>query len=470
MSKGKNAQIKKIGLIGCIATGIGTIIGSGIFGSLPEVINSIGPGAVGALVIAVIYIIACLIPNMFASSVIPATGSFFLYQAKLVHPMAGLFMAVQNLLFPVLVSVFAVLFSDYFVALIPSLDGKQVLISIAILIVYTGIGWFGNHTFVSVNNIMVAMLLVAIGLYVFIGVPNMNPGQLVLADIIRPGVKLTSFSAAVGILSSSLSGAGSISQIAGDVENPRRNLPLAMILAPVLVCVVYVLMAVVSLGAMEGSQIVTLSDVAREFMSPALVTFFIVGGPLCGVLTSMVPQIMLSVASVAVAADSGVYPEGFARRNKYNVPVGTFIYVMVFAMILAATGAGFGVLMTMFSFVNTLSNLLMALIPFFLYKRYPHACNHAGFKMNKAFTYVVSVFAAIASGYLSFTMLSTLGATVWILIGIGAAASVVYFYLRIRYLKRKGRDLIEDMRSPYAEWSEREEACRKMDEESQKSI
>ena len=317
---------------------------------------------------------------------------------------------------------------------------------------------------------MVAMLLVAIGLYVFIGVPNMNPGQLVLADIIRPGVKLTSFSAAVGILSSSLSGAGSISQIAGDVENPRRNLPLAMILAPVLVCVVYVLMAVVSLGAMEGSQIVTLSDVAREFMSPALVTFFIVGGPLCGVLTSMVPQIMLSVASVAVAADSGVYPEGFARRNKYNVPVGTFIYVMVFAMILAATGAGFGVLMTMFSFVNTLSNLLMALIPFFLYKRYPHACNHAGFKMNKAFTYVVSVFAAIASGYLSFTMLSTLGATVWILIGIGAAASVVYFYLRIRYLKRQGRDLIEDMRSPYPEWSEREEACRKMDEESQKNV
>ena len=90
--------------------------------------------------------------------------------------------------------------------------------------------------------------------------------------------------------------------------------------------------------------------------------------------------------------------------------------------------------------------------------------------MNKAFTYVVSVFAAIASGYLSFTMLSTLGATVWVLIGIGAAASVVYFYLRIRYLKRQGRDLIADMRSPYPEWSEREEACRKMDEELKKSV
>lgn len=121
MNKESQSTVKKIGLAGCIATGVGAIIGSGIFGSLPEVINSVGAGAIGALVVAVIYIIATLIPSMFASSVIPATGSFFLYQAKLVHPIAGLFMAIQNLLFPVLVSVFAVLFADYFTALIPAL-------------------------------------------------------------------------------------------------------------------------------------------------------------------------------------------------------------------------------------------------------------------------------------------------------------------------------------------------------------
>lgn len=119
-------------------------------------------------------------------------------------------------------------------------------------------------------------------------------------------------------------------------------------------------MAVVSLGTMDGDQITTLSDVANQFMSPALVTFFIVGGPLCGVLTSMVPQIMLSVASVEAAAEAEVYPEFLCRRNKHNVPVGILIYVMAFAIICSVTGAGFGVLMTVFSFVNTLSNLMMA--------------------------------------------------------------------------------------------------------------
>ena len=37
---------KKIGLLGCIGTGIGAIIGSGIFGSLPTVINDIGTGRI----------------------------------------------------------------------------------------------------------------------------------------------------------------------------------------------------------------------------------------------------------------------------------------------------------------------------------------------------------------------------------------------------------------------------------------
>ena len=132
----KQATAKKIGLIGCIATGIGCIIGSGIFGSLPTVINDIGPGVILALVGAVIYTLAKMIPNVYVSSVIPTSGSFFVAPTKLAHPALGMFMAAQNLLQPVLVSVFAVLFADYFVVLFPALAGQETLVSIAILIVY----------------------------------------------------------------------------------------------------------------------------------------------------------------------------------------------------------------------------------------------------------------------------------------------------------------------------------------------
>lgn len=84
----------------------------------------------------------------------------------------------------------------------------------------------------SFNSIMVGVLMVAIAVYVCVGLPNMNPGQLVLADMFSSGTKLTTLGAGIAVLSSSLSGGTSISQIADEVKNPRRNIPLAILLAP----------------------------------------------------------------------------------------------------------------------------------------------------------------------------------------------------------------------------------------------
>lgn len=454
-----NGNKRKIGLMGCIAAGIGSIIGSGIFGSLPEVMNSIGPGVIPALIAATIYIVACMVPNMYATSVIPASGSFFLFPAKLIHPFAGLFMAIQNLLQPVLISVFAVLFADYFVVLFPGLDGRQIMVSIMILGIYGIIAWFGNRAIVSVNHILVGILLIAIGVYIVLGMPAMEREQMEFNGILHSGIRLTSFSAAVGILSSSLSGAGAISQIADDIENPRRNIPLTLILAPTIVCIIYILMAVVTLGVMETPQISTLSDVADRFLSPVLASFFIIGGPLCGVLTSMVPVILLSVAQIEAAADNALFPKFLSKRNRYGVSGRILSAVMIFAVIVAATGIGFGVLMTVFSFANTLSNLIIALVPFYLYKKYPYACRHAGLRINQKLTYLMSAFAFAASGYLAFSMIATLDKIVWGLIGIAVASTILYFALRVQYLKRKGRDLMMELKAPYPVWEARERQC-----------
>ncbi len=86
---------------------IGAIIGSGIFGSLPTVINDIGTGIVLALLATIVYTLAKTIPNVYLSSVAPASGSFF-NRTDEADPSGGwcVFMAAQNLLQPVLISVF----------------------------------------------------------------------------------------------------------------------------------------------------------------------------------------------------------------------------------------------------------------------------------------------------------------------------------------------------------------------------
>lgn len=47
---------------------------------------------------------------------------------------------------------------------------------------------------------MVGVLMVAIAVYVRVGLPNMNPGQLVLADMFSSGTKLTTLGAGIAVL------------------------------------------------------------------------------------------------------------------------------------------------------------------------------------------------------------------------------------------------------------------------------
>lgn len=125
------------------------------------------------------------------------------------------------------------------------------------------------------------------------------------------------------------------------------------------------------------------------------------------------------------------------------------VFVMLFAIVIASTGATLGVLMTLFSFANCLGDIVLCIIPFFLRKKYPHACRHAGFTMPLWVLYAMSVFAIVVAAYLSYSALLTLGATVWLLLAIFAVVFVAYVLLRIAYLKRQGRDLMAELKAPY---------------------
>lgn len=295
---------KKIGLFTCVATGIGAIIGSGIFGSLPAEINEIGDAVVIAFILATIYKLAASFPAVYSSSIIPASGSFFLMPTKLIHPTVGLYMAVQNLLQPVLVSVFAVLFSEYFCSIFTGLKGHETMVSVAILVIYGVMAYMGTYLFASINSLIVVVMMVAVAVYIVLGIPNIDASQLSIGAAFGSGIKISSIGAAVSVFASCLSGGTAVSQIADEVKNPRRDVPLALILAPVIVAFIYILMAVVTLGCMNGDTVTTLSDVAKGFMAPGLVVFFVVGGPLCGVLTSMVPVIMLTCAQTPIVKSS----------------------------------------------------------------------------------------------------------------------------------------------------------------------
>lgn len=108
---------------------------------------------------------------------------------KLIHPTVGLYMAVQNLLQPVLVSV-------------------------AILVIYGVMAYMGTYLFASINSLIVVVMMVAVAVYIVLGIPNIDASQLSIGAAFGSGIKISSIGAAVSVFASCLSGGTAVSQIA----------------------------------------------------------------------------------------------------------------------------------------------------------------------------------------------------------------------------------------------------------------
>ncbi len=457
MSEKKSTAQGKIGLFGCIMVAIGAIIGSGIFGTLPVAINDIGGSVIFAFLFGAIYIIALMIPNVYSTSIIPKSGGAFLYSAKLIHPGVGLFMTYLGLVHPLLIASFAKMFSTYFVALFPALEPYKTWCGVAILVIFALLAYLGNNIFAKFSTAMVFVLLAAIALFVFLGFPHIDMSRLTIGQMFSSGVTLTSMGATIMLVSSTLSGASNVAQIADDLKNPSRDIPLTLIIAPISVAIIYILMAIVTVGAMPAGELTSLSEVASGYMGSALLAFFIVGGPLFGILTSLIPVIMMTNAILCSAAENKVFPEFMAKRNKYGTPTAILVITMGVAIFLIASGISYGTLMKVFSLITNLCAIPNCLVPFFLRKRYPYACKHPGLKINVRFMYVVSIFAILVDIYLSIATIISLGASAWIAFAIILGISLVYLLLRVHYLKsKKNYDLFKELSAPYAEWEQLE--------------
>jgi amino acid transporter len=112
------------------------------------------------------------------------------------------------------------------------------------------------------------------------------------------------------------------STVAGEVENPRRNYPRAMVVSTMLVAVTYLL----PLGAMAVAGIATASfstgdwaDVAVRLGGPLLGLAVVAGGCINGL--GMFNALVLSYTRLPMAmAEDGMLPSIFALRSRRGVP------------------------------------------------------------------------------------------------------------------------------------------------------
>lgn len=428
---------KQLGFIDCMGIGIGQIIGSGIMVLTGVVVGLTGHGTPLAFILAALLVICTMTSTVVLTSAIPSNGGGYYFVKRLIGPKAGFMYLGMFVLSQVLIATFALGFAQYFSALVPGVN--QTLVAMIILIVAVAINIVGVKTAAFVQNIMVACLLIALFLFAAFGLPQVDWSTMALntQNIMPNGLK--NFLTGIALLSFATGGAKFLCETAGEVKNPSKTVPRAMILSTVIVAVFYALIGIVASGVLPLDQVAfqPLTLVAQTIFPTWLYYFFIIGGALFALATTLNGTLSWVTRGLQLAAEDGWLPPVLAKENKAGTPVILLLIFFVVGAIPILSGMDTTTISNMGVGVNQVILIMEVIACWRLPKLMPEAYESATMKLKRPVLYALLVLSLILNiGTFVITM-DGMTATVWTCIVIFVALLAVYTFVRAKKVVKK---------------------------------
>jgi amino acid transporter len=365
----KNTETRAMGYWEITAIGVGGMVGGGIFAVLGLSVDLSGGGAPAAFLIA--GVVALLTSYSYArlSVTFPSQGGTVAFLDRAFGP--GLLTGSANTLlllsYVVMLSLYAYAFGSYGSALFPASSRetwKHLLISASVIGI-GGLNLLSTKLIGEVEDWIVLLKLLILALFISVGFWGIDSARLSTSTWSPP----LNVVAGGMIIFLAYEGFELIANSARDVRSPLRTLPRAFYSSVGFVIVLYVLIAVVTIGTLPistivGAQDYALAEAARPFLGQ---TGFLLIAVAAMLSTSSAINATLygAVRLSYIIAKDGELPE-FLERKIWNEPVGGLLVTVGATLIIAnlvdlsnisTTGsAGF---LLIFAAVNG-ANLLLA--------------------------------------------------------------------------------------------------------------
>ncbi|MCI8539231.1 MAG: APC family permease [Oscillospiraceae bacterium] len=428
-------QHKQLGFIDCMGIGIGQIIGSGIMVLTGVVVGVTGHGTPLAFILAALLVICTMASAVVLSSAVPSNGGGYSYVKRLIGPRAGFIYLGMFVLSQVLIATFALGFAQYFAALVPS--ANQVLVAMVILTLATIVNYIGIKTAASVQNVMVACLLAALALFALFGLPKVDWSTMAFTagNIMPNGLK--NFLQGIALLSFATGGAKFLAETAGEVKNAGKTVPRAMILSTVIVAVFYALIGVVASGVLPLDQVAfqPLTLVAQTIFPAWLYYFFITGGALFALATTLNGTLSWVTRGLQLSAQDGWLPEICARENKGGTPVVLLLVFYVVGVIPILTGMDTTTISNMGVGVNQVLLIMEVIACWRLPQLMPEAYENATMKLKLPVLYALLVLSILLNVGTFVITMDGMTPTVIIAIIVFVALLIAYTLYRWKHVQ-----------------------------------
>ena len=271
------------------------MLGSGIF-----VLPGLAAAKTGSSVwLAYLLAAICILPAALSKSelatAMPSSGGTYVYIERAFGPLLGTISGIGLWLSLLLKSSFALVGFGAYLAIIVNINpGYTKYFALFFLLIILFLNIFGVKKVGKVQLVVVSISLISLALILIFGIPNISP-ELLDPFLIDGNYGLISTVAFVYI---SYAGVTKVAAIAGEIKNPSRNLPLAMMLSLAIITVIYVFVAFVLVGNIPLESL-------KTDIRPIYTVANLLGGTYIGYIAAVVGVItLISMANSGVLASS----------------------------------------------------------------------------------------------------------------------------------------------------------------------
>jgi APA family basic amino acid/polyamine antiporter len=436
---------------------VGTVIGASSFILIGPLAAKTGPSLWMAYALAAIPAIFVAVVFAQLGTAFPMTGATYISVSRLLSPAVSLIMAWSVLLG---ISLFVLPLMGlgvgiYVKAMLPPMSSGIMaelfvpLVALISLVFFTWLNVIGVKWMMWFQSIATGLAIIVLMVFGLGGIFFTNPSY-----------QTPMFPLGIGALTAAIipayimyTGVNAMTEMGGETKNPRRSIPLILLISMILLIIIYVSITYSLTGLMPWQECKTdaVAVAAGKFLTPTFGKYFAgIGAILAAVTTILGGYAFLSRDVMALGKDL-VLPGAFGRVNRrYGTPansiillgatsvVGLFIalaYVLITGsedlIVQLATSASLA-----FMLMSVLGCICMFLLP----RKMPERYEAATFKLKGFWLPFFTIGGAVLfSGLIvvGFVTSPIAGAAIVVLVITG----IIYFYLRRWQLRRRGVQL-----------------------------
>lgn len=437
---------RHIGLAGGIALVIGGVIGMGIYALIAAVGAQAGSGLWVAFLLAIIISGVGVTPLIQIVSALPRAGGGYLFTSRLLHPLVG-----------VLTSFWAIFGGTCLTAMValglagyitPYLPGNLPVRLVAIVLpaLFYTLYLFNLRLANSLQILLVAQLVVALLGYSVAGAVKYDlsfsmdmpqgMGGFIMASILC-------YSVCIGFQA--------IAEMGEEMQNPRRNIPLSLIVGGSVVLVIYIVVGTVFISSLPydfdgiNSMTAPLMQSGERFLPGYWVLFLSMGALSAGLTSFNAGAIALPRELFAQARD-GILPSFLGRVNpRTRTPLNAVTVYFTLTIMLVMMGRSIDFYGVMTAVGILLMTAVIGVAAVRLPKKFPQQYASAYFQISKGWLIALAIVSVISSlGFVFIVCMQLL--VVGLIYVILSLLVVAYYVMRVRWLKKSGVDWEERVR------------------------